>query len=419
MTKVQPRCCPCTEKHGPSGNGFTRRDFLKGAGVTALGSVAAANLAWPLLAGRAETADELFRPMPLKVKPILVHEVPQRRHQTSWRSWGGIETEADAREEAARIQGELAALAKKADFPVEVLPVSAIRRAADVAAVKDLADADVLLVYAAGGWMDVFDALDKTRQGHDLLLPPQVRAGLPLVRDHQPALPAPAHRRAGRQGRRRRRRGRRQPGRDPLAAAGPVRAAEHAGHEDPGHRRPGAWAQPAGVVPKLVVDKWKLDIVDRLLRRAGQADPRGPGRRRRPSDGPGAGPTPTSTAPRHDAGDRAGVRRERLPARAGLPRPDEEGRLPGDHDQRLHGHDHAAGRDHGLPDAEHAERRRLPGLLRVGLRGDPVRHPAGQHLRPAGVPQRPDLSARRHHHAGPLHGAAEDGRPGRSSRPGS
>ena len=37
----------------------------------------------------------------------------------------------------------------------------------------------------------------------------------------------------------------------------------------------------------------------------------------------------------------------------------------------------------------------------------------------AGLPQRSDLPARRHHHPGPLHGAAEDGRPDGSSRPAS
>ena len=39
--------------------------------------------------------------------------------------------------------------------------------------------------------------------------------------------------------------------------------------------------------------------------------------------------------------------------------------------------------------------------------------------RQARVPQRPDLSARRRHHAGPLHGPAEDGRQDARSRRGS
>ncbi len=159
---THPRCCPCEGRSSSSGSSFTRRDFLKGAGMTALGSVAGGNLAWSLFAGQAATVDEAWRPAPLKVKPILVYEVPQRRPQTSWRSWGGIATEAEAGAEAARIREELEALAKRADFPLEILPVSAVRKAADLSGIKDLDESQALIVYAAGGWLDVYDALDKT-----------------------------------------------------------------------------------------------------------------------------------------------------------------------------------------------------------------------------------------------------------------
>src|SRR5512142_1435834 len=165
---THPRCCPCEERSSSSGSSFTRRDFLKGAGMTALGSVAGGNLAWSLFAGQAATAADVWRPAPLKVKPILVYEIPQRQPQTSWRSWGGIATEADARAEVSRIQEELAALAKKAEFPLEILPVAAVRKSADLAGVNDLEQAQALIVYAGGGWLDVYDALDKT--GKDRIL---------------------------------------------------------------------------------------------------------------------------------------------------------------------------------------------------------------------------------------------------------
>jgi hypothetical protein len=159
---IKPRCCPCGDHPASPESSLTRRDFLKGAGLTALGTVAAGGLNWPLLGADATTADEVWRPAPLKVKPILVYDTPTRRPQTSWRSWGGIATEAQARDEVARIQGELADLAKRAEFPLEVLPISAVRRAEDLAGVRDLSGAQTLLVYAAGGWLDVYDALDKT-----------------------------------------------------------------------------------------------------------------------------------------------------------------------------------------------------------------------------------------------------------------
>ncbi|MBP7706298.1 MAG: twin-arginine translocation signal domain-containing protein [Candidatus Aminicenantes bacterium] len=256
-----PRCCPCQDPHGPNGSAFTRRDFLKGAGVAALGSVAAGGLTWPLLAARATPVETVWRPVPLKVKPILSHEVPTRRHQTSWRSWGGIATEADARAEAGRIRDELAALARKAEFPVEILPVSAVRRAADVAALNDIAGADVLLVYAAGGWMDVFEALDKT--GKDRIFFCRHKSG-PVYLWYEIISPRYLRQHT-----------------DTLAVKGVDeddvvidsqdellwRLRALAGLRNTLGTRilavggPDAWAQPAGVVPELVADKWKFDIV--------------------------------------------------------------------------------------------------------------------------------------------------------------
>ena len=272
---AHPRCCPCGERSGPSAAFLSRRDFLKGAGVTALGSVAAGGLSWPLLGSQAAAVDDAYRPVPLKVKPILVYEIPQRRHQTSWRSWGGIETERDAREEAARIQGELAALSQKAEFPLEFLPISSIRKAGDLAMARDIDDAQVLLVYAAGGWMDVFDALGKT--GKDRIFFCRHKSG-PVYLWYEIISPRYLRKHT-----------------DTLAVKGVDeddvvidsqdeilwRLRALAGlHNTMGTKilavgGPDAWAQPAGVVPKLVADTWKFDIVNvpyddlgRLIRQA-------------------------------------------------------------------------------------------------------------------------------------------------------
>jgi len=258
---TRPRCCPCGEKPGLGAASFSRRDFLKGAGLTALGSVASTGLTWPLLAGQTEAAGETFRPAPLRVKPLFLYEIPERRSQTSWRSWGGIQTEADAREEAARIRGELEALGRRADFAVEFLPVAPVRKAADLSAARDIADAHVLLVYAAGGWLDIFDALDKT--GKDRILFCRHKSG-PVYLWYEIISPRYLRRHT-----------------DALAVQGVDdddvvidsqeellwRLRALAGlHNALGTRilavgGPDAWAQPADVVPKLVVDKWKFDIV--------------------------------------------------------------------------------------------------------------------------------------------------------------
>jgi len=260
--ETRPRCCPCGGNTVPLGSSFTRRDFLKGAGLTALGTVAAGSLAWPVVSSRAAAAPAIaYRPAPLKVKPILAYDTPQRRPQTTWRSWGGIETEAQAREEVGRIQGELAAIVERAEFPLDVRPVSAIRRAADVAAARDIADADILLVYAAGGWLDIFDALAKT--GKDRIFFCRHKSG-PVYLWYEIISPRYLRRHT-----------------DALAVEGVDeddvvidsqdellwRLRALAGLRNTLGTRilavggPDAWAQPAGVVPKLVVDTWKFDIV--------------------------------------------------------------------------------------------------------------------------------------------------------------
>jgi L-fucose isomerase-like protein len=153
-------CCGC-DGHGSAGpGGINRRDFLKASGV-ALGVLAMTGLTYEALAEEAPaTQPAAAQPRkPLVVKPILGYEIPTRRQQTSWRSWGGIETQDQADAEVKRIAAELAKLAAEADFPVSFLDVSAVRNGE--AAKKALADApqaDAVIVYAAGGGSGVFDA---------------------------------------------------------------------------------------------------------------------------------------------------------------------------------------------------------------------------------------------------------------------
>ncbi len=157
----QPHCCPGGHTHGRKTSGPTRRDFLGGVGTAALSCAALSGLSWPALAALRTGSRSAPARRPLRVKPVLVYSTPSRRPQRSWRSWGGIQTQEQANEEVARIEGELNALETAADFPVTFLPVSGIKGVEDVATIGDLADADTLIVYAAGGWMNIFDALRK------------------------------------------------------------------------------------------------------------------------------------------------------------------------------------------------------------------------------------------------------------------
>ncbi|MCX7049069.1 MAG: sugar isomerase [Candidatus Sumerlaeota bacterium] len=151
MPAMRPQCCGC---------GMTRREIIKTGGLVA-GGLALSGLVWSAV----KDAEE--KPVPprttLTAKPILIYNTPQRRPQTSWRNWGGIETEAQAKDEMARIQKELDKIRASADFPVTFLPVSGARSVKELDSIKDVAgNADAYIVYAAGGGGDALNALAKS-----------------------------------------------------------------------------------------------------------------------------------------------------------------------------------------------------------------------------------------------------------------
>ena len=130
--------------------GWSRRGFLGGMGVGVAASMALARAGETDETSPAPGKTGLPAGRPLRVQPVLGYDTPQRQDRTSWRSYGGILSDDAASEEARRIESELNALAERAEFPIEVLPVllakeeSAIKQAVH-------ADADVLLPCAAGG----------------------------------------------------------------------------------------------------------------------------------------------------------------------------------------------------------------------------------------------------------------------------
>ena len=86
----------------------------------------------------------------LKLQPVFMYSLPSRKEAASWRSWGGVQTEQGVAEELARIQRELAQMAGRAEFGVELLPLAKVT---SVEAVRRLAAEqwDVTLVYACTG----------------------------------------------------------------------------------------------------------------------------------------------------------------------------------------------------------------------------------------------------------------------------
>ncbi len=253
---MRTTCCPC----GGSSDGISRRTFLQGVGGATVLGAAVAGLTWSAVAvAGAEGPTELQR-RPLVVKPILIYDTPQRRPQTSWRSWGGIQTSDDAEKELRQIRQELVALQKRADFPIEFLPPAGIRGAGELANIADLDQADTYIVYAAGGWMDTLDALGK--QGKNMLIFCRHKSG-PVYLWYEIISPRYLRQHT-----------------DALAVQGvdegDVVVDSHdeilwrlralCGLKNTMGTRiiaiggPGAWAQPQDVVPNLVRKVWKFDI---------------------------------------------------------------------------------------------------------------------------------------------------------------
>jgi hypothetical protein len=154
-------CCGAA-RHLPS-DGLTRRHFLTGVSAATVGTLMLPSLAVGAAGAVARANRPSPRRVPLKVQPVLVYETPQRRETTSWRNWGSIHSDENATAEQARIQTELKKMSAVADFPLEVRPVAAVKTKEQAAHVLE-GDHDVLLMYAAGGWLNLLEQLTDAKK---------------------------------------------------------------------------------------------------------------------------------------------------------------------------------------------------------------------------------------------------------------
>lgn len=90
--------------------------------------------------------EEAFRVTgrPLRVQPVLMYRISERKEASSWKSWGGIQTEQAASEELKRIAEELNTLSSNARFPLEILPAIKIKTESEATQVGKR-DYDILL----------------------------------------------------------------------------------------------------------------------------------------------------------------------------------------------------------------------------------------------------------------------------------
>jgi hypothetical protein len=97
------RCCAQPSHLSPPLVDVTRRQFLYSVGALTTGSLAVSCFPQRLFAQEGEPKRRPISNRALRVQPVLTYSVPKRREATSWRDWGGIQTEQDAAAEIQRI----------------------------------------------------------------------------------------------------------------------------------------------------------------------------------------------------------------------------------------------------------------------------------------------------------------------------
>lgn len=143
-------CC------GGEARTMSRREFFADAGVAAASAAVLSSFAFQ---GDFKTVPDYSpRRLALRLQPVLTYETPVRRKETSWRNWGGVQTEAGAAEEKARIEAELIKIESKADFPIEFLPVKLCKTVEEAASIVS-GNHDGIIIYAAGAWVNVLEKL--------------------------------------------------------------------------------------------------------------------------------------------------------------------------------------------------------------------------------------------------------------------
>jgi hypothetical protein len=158
---------------------LNRREFVRltsagiAGGVLGLGS--------PVFGkGRPEEWDPdrtyMVKGKKLRIQPVLMYRVSQRRHAASWKSWGGVQSEAAASQEAKRITNELTALAVGADFPLEVLPVIKVKTEEQALSVHH-SDYDAVVVYPGSGGGNLLRKCFAQRKDKDTLIFVRHRSG--------------------------------------------------------------------------------------------------------------------------------------------------------------------------------------------------------------------------------------------------
>jgi hypothetical protein len=112
----------------------------------------------------------------LVVQPVLMYRVAQKQPATSWKSWGGVQSDAAAAEESQRIARELGALRGEVAFPIRILPVARVKTPTEAARVHD-EKYDCVVVYAATGSGELLRACFAPEKNKDTIIFVRHRSG--------------------------------------------------------------------------------------------------------------------------------------------------------------------------------------------------------------------------------------------------
>jgi hypothetical protein len=156
---------------------LSRRQFVR---LTAAGvSGGLFGLSHPLFGAAAPEGWDPTKPLlstakVLRVQPVFMYRLPVRKEEASWKSWGGVQTEEAVTEELTRIGRELSALATRAEFPLQLLPVAKVRTVEEASEIAGQ-EYDVVLIYACTGGGDVLQSC--LRPNKDTLIFVRHRSG--------------------------------------------------------------------------------------------------------------------------------------------------------------------------------------------------------------------------------------------------
>ena len=149
------RCC---------GTDMNRRTFL-GAGAAVAAATGLTSMAARAAIGQTRWPEDWWNPdrpytvaaKPFRVLPVLMYRVAEPRPQTSYKSWGGVQSHEAAAGEAGRIEKELAQIAAEAGFEMQVLPVAKVT-SPDALAQIDPSQVDATVLYPATGGGNLLQA---------------------------------------------------------------------------------------------------------------------------------------------------------------------------------------------------------------------------------------------------------------------